>query len=252
MLLTAVIITKNEERNIRRCLESVKDVADEIVVVDSLSTDATEEICHEYKVKFVKQEWLGYSGQKNFANNIASNDWIFSIDADEALSDELKKSLLEIKNKDFSDATVFSMNRLTNYCGHWIRHCGWYPDSKIRIWNRKIGKWKGDIHETIEYETSVDIQHLKGDLEHYSYYSLEEHIRQADKFTTLTALDAFKSGKRCDGIWKLRVKTTWKFMHDYLFQLGFLDGYYGYIVCKISAFATFMKYSKLHEMTKKA
>ena len=124
MKLTAVIITKNEERNIARCLESLKDVADEIVVVDSLSTDSTEEICKSFNVKFIQQEWLGYSDQKNFANSLATNDWILSIDADEELSDELKNSILEIKNKDISDDNVFSMNRLTNYCGHWIRHCG--------------------------------------------------------------------------------------------------------------------------------
>ena len=155
MLLTAVIITKNEEFNISRCLQSLKDVADEIVVVDSFSTDSTEEICKSFNVRFVQQEWLGYSEQKNFANSLASNDWIFSIDADEVLSDELKKSILELKNKNISDDNVFSMNRLTNYCGHWIRHCGWYPDRKIRIWNRKVGKWQGEIHETIEFLTEI-------------------------------------------------------------------------------------------------
>ena len=145
MQISAVIISHNEERNIRRCLESVQSVADEIVVVDSLSEDKTEEICNEFNVKFVKQQWLGYSEQKNLANNLATNDWILSIDADEELSEELKKSILELKNNNISDDNVFSMNRLTNYCGHWIRHCGWYPDRKIRIWNRNVGMWKGEI-----------------------------------------------------------------------------------------------------------
>ncbi|MBR6438176.1 MAG: glycosyltransferase family 2 protein [Bacteroidales bacterium] len=250
MHISVVIITHNEERNILRCLNSVQDVADEIVVVDSGSTDKTEEICKSFNVKFVKQSWLGYSGQKNFANSLASNDWILSIDADEELSDDLKHSILKYKNQHIPHDMVFSMNRLTNYCGHWIHHCGWYPDRKIRIWNRTVGQWKGEIHETIEFSTETREKVLKGDLNHYSYYSIEDHIRQADKFTTITATEAFKKGKRCDSIWKLRVKAAWKFIHDYFFALGFLDGYYGYVVCKISAFATFMKYSKLHEMTK--
>lgn len=251
MHITAVIITHNEERNILRCLNSVQDVVDEIVVVDSGSTDHTENICNDFGVKFVHQDWLGYSEQKNFANSLASNDWILSIDADEELSDELKHSILKYKSKHIPHDMVFSMNRLTNYCGHWIRHCGWYPDRKIRLWNRNIGKWNGIIHETIEFTQPVEEKCLKGDLNHYSYYSIEDHIRQADKFTTLTAEEAYKKGKRCNSIWKLRVKTFWKFFHDYVFELGFLDGYYGYVVCKISAFATFMKYSKLHEKSKK-
>ena len=117
MKLSAVIITKNEEQNIRRCLESLQDVADEIVVVDSFSTDATEQICVEYGVRFVQQQWLGYSQQKNLANNLAANDWIFSIDADEALSSELKNAVMEIKKQNITEDNVFSMNRLTNYCG---------------------------------------------------------------------------------------------------------------------------------------
>lgn len=251
MQISAVIITHNEERNIRRCLDSLQGIADETVVVDSGSTDGTEKICAEYGVKFVHQDWLGYSGQKNFANSLASNDWILSIDADEQLSEALKNSILELKSQQIPDNKAFSLSRLTNYCGHWIHHCGWYPDRKIRLWNRKAGKWQGEIHETIEFTEDVDIQQLKGDLNHYSYYSIEDHIHQADKFTTLTAAEAFKKGKRCNSIWKLRVKAAWKFIHDYFFALGLLDGYYGYVVCKISAFATFMKYSKLHELSKK-
>ena len=250
MHISVVIITHNEERNILRCLNSVQDVADEIVVVESGSTDNTEKICKEFGVKFVHQDWLGYAGQKNYANSLASNDWILSIDADEELSDELKHSILKYKNQHIPHIMVFSMNRLTNYCGHWIHHCGWYPDRKIRLWNRRVGQWQGEIHETIEFSEETKEKVLQGDLNHYSYYSIEDHIRQADKFTTITAMEAFKKGKRCNSIWKLRIKTGWKFIHDYFFALGFLDGYYGYIVCKISAFATFMKYSKLHELTK--
>ena len=154
--LSATIITLNEEDKIRQCIESLQEVADEIVVVDSMSTDATKSICEEFGVMFIEQKWLGYSEQKNLANKLASHDWILSIDADEVLSDELKKSILEIKNIDIDIDTdtdtdidtdtdtdidiVFSFNRLNNYCGKWIHHGGFYPDRKIRIWNRNIGK----------------------------------------------------------------------------------------------------------------
>ena len=145
--ISATIITLNEEDKIRPCIESLKDVADEIVVVDSLSTDATKSICEELGVKFIEQKWLGYSEQKNLANSLATNDWILSIDADEIISDELRMSILKIKETDTPNNTVFSFNRLNNYCGKWIHHCGLYPDRKIRIWNRNIGKWEGYIHE---------------------------------------------------------------------------------------------------------
>ena len=178
MKISAVIITKNEERNILRCLNSVQDVVDEIIVVDSGSTDSTADICEQFGVKCVQQEWLGYSEQKNFANSLASNDWILSIDADEELSDELKHSVLKYKSKHVSPDLVFSMNRLTSFCGHWIRHCGWYPDRKIRIWNRKVGKWQGEIHETLEFSSDVQEKPLKGDLLHSSFDSAYEYEEQ--------------------------------------------------------------------------
>lgn len=249
MKISAVIITKNEERNIGRCLESLQGVADEIVIVDSGSTDKTQEICARYVVRFVSQEWLGYGMQKNFANSLAENDMILSLDADEALSERLRESILEIKSRDEEKKTVYKVNRLTNYCGKWIRHCGWYPDAKVRLFNRKFAEWKGEIHETLVYPEDTNAARLKGDLYHYSYYSIEEHIKQADKFTTLTAAAAFERGKKFYFI-ALLINPEWKFFKDFILKGGFLDGYYGYIVCKISAFATFLKYTKLKELHK--
>ena len=143
--LSVVIITYNEERNIARCLESIKDIADEIVVVDSRSTDGTREICRRYGAKFFPEDWKNYSEQKNHGNRLATNDWILSIDADEEVSGELRRSIVEWKRL---DAPVFAcFNRLTNYCGKWIRHCGWYPDPKLRIFDATRAKWVGDVHE---------------------------------------------------------------------------------------------------------
>ena len=250
MLLTAVIITNNEERNIFRCLHSIKDVADEIVVVDSLSTDSTEEICKSFNVKFVQQEWLGYSEQKNFANSLAANDWIISIDADEELSEELQKSILELKNKTISDDNVFSMNRLTNYCGHWIRHCGWYPDRKIRIWNRNIGSWSGEVHETIVFSKKIKEKVLKGDLLHYSFATAQDYENQMFKFAKMRGQHYFMKGKRHASFYMV-VSPVFAFVQHYFFQLGFLDGKDGFHICRINARATKLKYRILKELTDK-
>lgn len=250
MLLTAVIITKNEERNIARCLESIKDVADEIVVVDSGSTDNTAAICERFGVKFVHHDWQGYSEQKNFANSLAENDWILSIDADEEISEKLKNSILEIKNRDVPADNVFSMNRLTDYCGHWIRHCGWYPDRKIRIWNRTVGQWHGEIHETIEFSAKVTELRLDGDLLHYSFATPQDYDNQQFKFAKMRGQHYFMKGKKHASFYMI-VSPIFSFIQHYFFQLGFLDGADGWHICLITAKATRLKYKTLKELTDK-
>ncbi|MBR4803967.1 MAG: hypothetical protein IK032_04945, partial [Bacteroidales bacterium] len=148
------------------------------------------------------------------------------------------------------DNQVFAVNRLTNYCGHWIHHCGWYPDRKIRLFNRTKKQWTGTIHEILtDTAEPTETQLLAGDLHHYSYHTVEDHIRQADKFTTLTAQEAYEKGKKASVV-AIVFRPRWKFFRDYIFKGGFLDGYAGYQVCKISAFATFLKYSKLRMLHK--
>ena len=250
MHISVVIITHNEEDNILRCLNSVQDVANEIVVVDSGSTDNTASICEKFGVKFVHQDWLGYSEQKNFANSLAENDWILSIDADEEISDELKHSILRYKNKHIPHDMVFSMNRLTNYCGHWIRHCGWYPDRKIRIWNRTVGQWKGDIHETIEFSTEIKEKMLKGDLLHYSFATAEDYENQQFKFAKMRGQHYFMKGKKHASFYMI-VSPVFSFIQHYFFQLGYLDGADGFHICRIAAKATKLKYRTLKELTDK-
>ena len=247
MKISAVIITKNEERNILRCLNSLLDVTDEIVVVDSGSTDNTAAICQNFGVKFVHHDWQGYSEQKNFANSLAKNDWIFSIDADEEVSDELKHSILRLKMKKVSDDEVFNMNRLTSYCGHWIRHCGWYPDRKIRIWNREVGKWQGEIHETIEFSTKVTECRLDGDLLHYSFATPQDYENQQFKFAKMRGEHYFKKGKKHASFY-MAVSPIFSFIQHYFFQLGFLDGADGWHICRITAKATKLKYKTLKEL----
>lgn len=245
--LSVVIITLNEERNIGRCLESVSEIADDIVVVDSGSEDGTEGICAAHGARFIRHQWLGFAETKNFANAQAKYPLILSLDADEALSEQLKISIKAVK-EDFPVNTTFKMNRLTNYCGKWIRHCGWYPDSKIRLFNRENTRWSGlVIHEKLTTNPGIVVKHLEGDLLHYSYYTIAGHIEQANRFTDLTAEEAFRKGKKA-GILQILFKPPIRFLRDYFFKLGFLDGYYGFIVCYISAQATFFKYIKLRQL----
>lgn len=243
--VSAVIITFNEERNIGRCLDSLKGVADEILVVDSFSVDRTEEICRSRGVAFHSKEWLGYSEQKNYANQLASNNWILSLDADEELSEELKNAILALKKK--GEPRVARFARLTNYCGHWVRHGGWYPDYKVRMFDRRKVKWQGIIHEELKGFSEEEVLLLKGDCLHYSYYTIGDHYRQTEKFTTLSAREMFAKGKK-PGFLKLYISPIAKFINDYFFRLGFLDGKTGFVIAKISAGATRMKYKKLKEL----
>ncbi len=252
MQISAVVITFNEEKNIERCLNSLEYIADEIIVVDSFSTDKTEEICNKFsKVKFYKNKWLGYSNQKNYANSLAKFNTILSIDADEVLSDKLKDCIYNLKQNNYnleSINTVFSVNRLTNYCGKWIKHCGWYPDNKIRLFPKNI-KWEGDIHETLKLPPNTKIIKLKGDLLHYTVYQTIDHLKQVDKFTTIASQELFNKGKKVT-FFDISCRSKWRFFRDYFLKLGFLDGYEGYQICKISSFATFLKYAKLKELRK--
>ena len=245
--ISAVIITFNEERNIGRCLESLKDIADDIVVVDSFSKDKTKEICKSYGVRFIEHIFEGHIEQKNWAITQAIYPHILSLDADEALDETLKKSILKVKKNWKSDG--YSMNRLTNYCGHWIYHCGWYPDTKLRLWDSRKGSWGGtNPHDKFElYDKNTTITHLKGDILHYSYYSLSDHFKQVEYFTTILAKAQFEKGKKAPLI-TLILSPIVKFIKDYFLKKGFLDGRIGFRICCISAFATFTKYKKLRQL----
>jgi glycosyltransferase involved in cell wall biosynthesis len=248
--ISAVIITFNEEKNIERCLLSLIGVADEIIVVDSFSTDKTEEICSKYAVRFIKNPFEGHIQQKNYAMNQASYSYVLSLDADEALDEKLKKSILSIKST-LEYYSAYSFNRLTNYCGQWIKHCGWYPDKKIRLWDKSKGSWGGiNPHDSVVMQVEKKlIHHLQGDLLHYSYYSVEEHRLQSIKFAQISAKADFERGKKTNRIIVLS-KPIIKFLSDYVFRLGFMDGYYGFIICKISAHAKYLKYQFLRDFLK--
>lgn len=246
--ISAVIITHNEERNIGRCLDSLNGVADEVVVIDSGSTDDTKQICEAKGARFIHNDWAGYSGQKNFANSQASCSYIYSVDADEALSDELKASILKAKQEGLTG--VYSHNRLTNYCGKWIKHLGWYPDRKVRLFPKST-RWEGEIHEQLVFEGNPTDTFLTGDLLHYSYYDYESHRKRADKYSMLTAKKMFDQGRKASAL-KPTIAAIGRFMSMYIIKAGFLDGFAGYKISVISAQSNAVKYRELNRLHKEA
>lgn len=247
--LSVMIITLNEEKNIRRCIESVKEVADEIIVVDSFSADKTREICMSLNVIFIEHAFAGYITQKNFALSKASNRYVLSLDADESLSEELARSVLDEKEKDFP-ADGYTMNRFNFYCGKWIKHGSYYPDRKLRLLNTQKGKWGGtDPHDKIEMRESAIVKQLNGDLLHYTYESFEDHQQKARQFSSIAAKALFEKGKRASWL-KLLFSPAWAFFHGFILKLGFLDGYAGFMIAKISANQSYLKYKKLIQLYK--
>ncbi len=244
--VSGVIITLNEEKHIERCIRSVQPVADEIVVVDSCSSDRTPEICKDLGVKFFTQPFLGYVEQKNFALGLASFDHVLSLDADEALSDKLASSILAIKNQWTHDAYRF--NRLNRFCGKWMRHTNYYPDRKLRLFDRRKGKWGGvNPHDRVEMQSDAATGFLKGDLLHWMCDSLEEHVETINRFSSIAAREAFERGVSCS-TWKVFYKPVWRFIQYYLVKHGFLDGYMGLVVSRQAAFLCFQKYARLHQL----
>lgn len=244
--ISVAIITFNEEHNIERCINSVKAIADEIVVVDSFSTDKTKDICLALGVKFIENPFAGHIEQKNFALTQTINEVVLSLDADEVLSNKLISSILEIKNNFNFDGYYF--NRLTNYNGKWIRHCGWYPDRKLRLFKKSCAKWGGvNPHDIIIMDQKTKSEYLKGDLLHYSYRSITDHVNQTNKFTTIAAKQAYSLGKR-SSLLKIVTRPLLKFIKDYFIKAGFLDGRYGFIICYINSLSALLKYSKLYDL----
>lgn len=244
MRLSVVIITFNEEKNIGRCIDSVKNVADEIIVVDSCSTDRTAQIAQSKGAVVKLQPFLGYVEQKNTALEVASYDYVLSLDADEALDKTLETSILQEKNN-FS-FMGYSMNRCTNYCGKFIRHGAWYPDRKLRLIYKKNAYWGGDNpHDKLIMKNEGPVRHLKGDILHYSYNSIEEHMQQNNKFSTISAETYFKRGKKTN-IFKMIVHPFWAFFLGFILRGGFLDGFYGFVVALHVAHLSFLKHAKLY------
>ncbi len=247
--LSGVIITFNEEEHLDKCLKSLVDVVDEIVVVDSFSTDKTPEICAAYNVKFIQNKFEGYIEQKNYALSHAKYDYILSLDGDEALSDTLKKSILHAKQH--WNFEGYYCNRLNNYCGQWIKHSDWYPDRKLRLFKKGSGEWKGiNPHDRYTLKEGYKAGKLKGDLLHWIYRDYSEHNQKVENFSSIAAQAYFDFGKK-SSLWKILFNPSWAFFKAYFLRLGFLDGLNGFIICVQTFNVTFLKYIKLYRIQKK-
>lgn len=250
MKLSAVIITFNEERNLQRCIDSLKSVADEIIVIDSYSTDGTQKIAETRGARFIQHAFEGHIQQKNVALSHASFEWILSLDADEALDEALRQSILTVKDSGNSDG--YSMNRLTNYCGHWVKHCGWYPDTKVRLVRNGKARWTGiNPHDRLELTEGAKPQHLTGDILHYSYYTLDDHRKQIEYFGNIAARELFDRKKKITWL-MVFAKVIAQFVKSYILKLGILDGSAGWTISRMSAYATWRKYSKLKNLYREA
>lgn len=246
--VSAVIITFNEAKNIGRCLAALQPVVDEIVVVDSYSTDETPEICKKYDVRFLQREWAGYAATKNWANAQATHAYVLSVDADEVVDDELAHDIMTQRKVGLTAA--FAVNRMTNYCGHWVRYCGWYPDRKVRLFPKDRARWEGDfVHENLVLDPGLPTEILEGHLLHYSYHTLQDHRDRAERYAGLHARKMLAEGRR-GSLTKALLSALWKFITVYFFKLGVLDGDAGWNIARYSAHAVFLKYTKLAKLRK--
>jgi len=245
MKITATIITLNEERNIARAIESLR-CSDEILIVDSGSVDRTVELAEKLGARVVEAGWRGFAGQKNWAAEQAANDWILSLDADEALSEALEAEIWNLK-KTGPRHDAYTMPRLARYLGRWILHSGWYPDRKVRLYHRQKAKWVGDfVHESVRVEGRLG--HLESNLLHFTCDSISEHLRTMDRYTTLAAQE-LAARKLKVPLPRVILDPAWTFVKTYFLQRGFLDGLEGLTIAYMAAFYTFLKYSKARIMS---
>ncbi len=245
--LAVVIITLNEERNIARCLASVKDLADEIIILDAFSNDETVSIAESFKAKVVQREWEGYSASKNYLNSLSSCDYILSLDADEVLSTELIFEIKKVKEQGFEG--TYHVNRLTNYCGKWIRHSGWFPDIKPRLFPKEGSYWSGEYVHEVLISPPAEKKVFKAVVEHYSYYSFTDHRARADKYSLLTAQKFHMAGKKA-GFFKPYLSAIGRFFSMFILKHGFLDGWMGFKIAQISAQSNVLKYKELIRLNK--
>lgn len=240
MRISATIITKDEERNIARAVESVR-CCDEILVVDSGSTDRTLAIAQASGARILHHDWPGYAAQKNYAASMARHDWILSIDADEAVSEELETEIWMLRHEG-PEFQAYSMPRLTQYLGRYIRHSGWYPDRKIRLYNRRAARWMGDfVHESVHSDAPVG--ELQGKLFHYTCSSIAEHVRTMDRYTTLAARELVARGREAS-VSRMLFAPPATFLKTYLLRAGYRDGFQGLCIAYMAALYVFLKYAK--------
>lgn len=240
MKITGAIITLNEEKNLPRSMGSLA-WCDEVVVVDSGSKDRTVEIARHAGARVLHRDWTGYADQKNYAAEAASHDWILSLDADEVLSEGLREEILRVRSSS-PEVAAFRFPRRAHYLGKWINHSGWYPDRKIRLYDRRKAKWVGDfIHESVV--THEPIGELRGDLLHYTCDSFASHLKSLDRYTDLAAREIAECGQNV-GYSRLLIDPPWTFIRTFVLQFGFLDGIHGLAIAYTASRYVYLKYAK--------
>ncbi len=247
MRISFCLIALNEEANLARCLESVKELAAEVVILDSGSTDATSQIAQQYSARWHHQDWLGFVGQKNAALALAANDWVFSIDADEELSPELRAEIARLQLTAPPDhCTGFSMPRCVLYEGRWIRHGDWYPDRLVRLFRRSRARFVGGkVHERLEL--SGDVESLTGELHHYSYRDAADHRARCQRYARLWAETQFAAGRTVLPL-APSFHAVFRWLRGYVLRRGFLDGEQGRRIASFCAWETLLKYRYLQQM----
>lgn len=246
--LSVVIITYNESKMIAACIESAQAVADEVIVLDSFSTDDTQQIAESLGARVLKQQFAGYGQQKNDAIVYATHNWVLSIDADEILTPSLVIEINQLKNKGF-EKDAYELARLNNYLGTWLKNGGWYPDAKIRLFNKTMGAWKNlSVHEYWKPNNSnIKVGRLHNHMLHYTMSDMTQHLSKIEKYSELSAVYAHSKGKTCSWF-KLVLGSKWFFFQRYVLKLGFLDGYNGYLFCKMATFEKWLKYAKIRNL----
>ena len=243
--VSLVVITLNEAHNIERCLRSAPFV-DEIIVLDSGSRDQTVEVSQKVGAKTFTEDWRGFGPQKRRAVELAKNDWILSLDADEALSSESVAEILQ-KWPSCNEKMGYYFPRKSFYLGRWIMHGGWYPDFQKRLFHRKYSNWQGDIHEKVH---SPQDQYLEHPIEHFVFENISDQVKTNDKYSTLQATQHFNKGQRFS-LFKLVVKPWVKFLECYFLKQGFRDGLAGFIIAVSAGYSVFIRWGKVWELEKK-
>ena len=252
MKITATIITLNEESNVKAACESVA-WADEVVIVDSESTDATASIARSCGARVITNRWPGFAAQKQFAVEQSQNDWIFSLDADERVSDELKRTIEDLrKQTDSTLADGYQIARRTNYQGRWIRGGGWYPDWQLRLFKKSAGQWKKrHIHESVQMKPGARVEKLRGDILHYTVRDAAHHHQMiGERYAPLAALQMYEEGKRTSAM-KIATAAPLAFIRSFFLKTGFRDGLAGISIASFAAHHAFLKHLMLWEMQNK-
>ncbi len=248
MEISAVLITFNEEKRLELALKSVQGLVSEIIVVDSHSTDDTVRIARRYSEHVYERNWANFADQKNFANSKASCLWILSLDADERVSPELRAEILSLAKGEHACAG-FSAPRQVRYLGRWIRHSGWFPDRKVRLFRKDRARWEGDfVHEALVVDGRIE--KLKGAIHHFTYDNIAEHVACINKFSDLGAQKLYARKKRCR-LFHLLCWPVGRFLKSYVLKLGFLDGFPGLVISVLNGYSIFIRYAKLREIWKK-